>query len=180
MHSICVGLFNYMNEKDKKTLFLKEYSELFDYVYRYICFRVPQKEEAEDLVSEVFLQAYHRLSDFDAGKGNLRQWITGIAKNKLLMYWRRRVIHIDLDAIPERILSNNIHADFALDKTMLIERIFHDQCDDIKALLAFRYIDGLTYEEIALCVNKKPDSVRKFFSRLHKRLEETYKEHYDK
>lgn len=167
-----------MNEQQKKALFAKSYSELFDYLYRYVCYRVPQREEAEDLVSEIFLQGYHRLNDFHPEQGQLRQWMTGIAKNKLLMYWRRRPVQVDLDSIPEiPDLVQGTALQF-LDQSMLVERLLSHVSEDLKSLIAFRYVDGLSHEEIAQMIGKQPAAVRKCFSRLHKQLQEIYQEHY--
>ena len=167
-----------MNEQEKKNLFLREYSNLFDYVYRYVCYRVPQREEAEDLVSETFLQAYHRLWDFDPSRGQLRQWLTGIAKNKLLMHWRRRVVRVGLDAVAEIPDGQEGETLALLDHKLIVEKLLDHVSDDMSALLAFRYVDGLSYEEIAEILGKEAAAVRKSFSRLHKQLQKVYEEHY--
>jgi len=167
-----------MNEQEKKQLFSREYSELFDFVYRYVRYRLPQKEEAEDLVSEVFLQAYHKLSEFDPIKGGLRQWMTGIAKNKLLMHWRRRVVKVDLDSVGEITNEDDKQALAFLDSKLLVEKLLSHVSDDMKALLAFRYVDGLTFDDIAQVIGKEGTAVRQCFSRLHKKLQEIYEEIY--
>ena len=177
----CIVLTNRlfcMNHHKKKKLFSEEYSELFDYLYRYVCYRVPEREEAEDLVSESFLQAYHRLDDFDSDKGTLRQWLTGIAKNTLLMYWRRRSVQVDLDAIPELHDPQQEQIVCFLDQRLLVDQLLCQLSDDAKALVAFRYTDGLSHEEIAQLLGKHPAAVRKFFSRLHERLRNYYQKYY--
>lgn len=167
-----------MKEHEKKREFASQYSDLFNYLYRYVCYRVPQREEAEDLVSEIFLQGYHRLHHFDSGKGNLKQWLTGIAKNKLLMYWRRRVVQVDLDNLPEIIDTQQSSALQFIDQRLLLEKLLNHVSADLQALIAFRYQDGLSYEEIAEMIGKQPDAIRKCFSRLHKKLKGIYEEHY--
>jgi len=45
--------------------------------------------EPEDLLQEVWLRAYERLSEYDETRGSFRSWIFGIAKNVAYEFWRR-------------------------------------------------------------------------------------------
>ncbi len=57
------------------------FSQHYDAVYRYIYGRLGQKEEAEDLASQVFLEALQSIASFnDTGKP-LAAWFFGIARN---------------------------------------------------------------------------------------------------
>ncbi|MEY9965860.1 RNA polymerase sigma factor (sigma-70 family) [Streptacidiphilus sp. MAP12-16] len=44
---------------------------------------------ADDLLSAVWLAAYERRADYDAGLGPVRGWLFGIARNHVLAHWRR-------------------------------------------------------------------------------------------
>ena len=57
------------------------YSEHYDSMYRYLYSRLGKKEEAEDLASQVFLEALQAIDSFvDMGKP-LGAWLFGIARN---------------------------------------------------------------------------------------------------
>ena len=43
---------------------------------------------ADDLLSEVWLQAYTSRRTFDSAKGTLRTWLFGVARNVLAAHWR--------------------------------------------------------------------------------------------
>lgn len=66
-------------------------AEVFDRnyadVYRYLARRVPVTV-AEDLASEVFVQAASRAKTFDPERGGLRGWIFGIATHQLSRHYR--------------------------------------------------------------------------------------------
>lgn len=66
-------------------------AEVFDRnyadVYRYLARRVPAAV-AEDLASEVFVQAAIRAKSFDPERGGLRGWIFGIATHQLSHHYR--------------------------------------------------------------------------------------------
>ncbi len=159
-----------MTLQEKKKHLSREYSDLFDYLYRYVCFRIGNRADAEDVVSVCFLQAYGRLNDFDPEKGNLKQWLTGVAKNQLLMYWRAQKTFIDLDEIAEMVGEDYDPTD-RIDAMMKIEHLFDQLDEKDRVLLTMRYIDGLSHEQIAQEIGKQPAAVRQYFSRLNKRIQ---------
>ena len=91
----------FMNSRlrKKQKHFLQHYDDLFDFVYKYIRYRLAGDSSTDDVVSETFLKAYEQLERFDEARGSLRQWMTGIAKNQLLMHWRKQKVEIGLDDI---------------------------------------------------------------------------------
>lgn len=159
-----------MTLRQKKLLFSRNYSDVFDVVYRYVCVRVRDRSDAEDVVSETFLQAYTRLSEFDPEQGNLRQWLIGIAKNKMLMYWRSKKTFVDLESL-EEIIGGNERVAEQVGAKLELERIFDQLSEKERVLMIMRYVDQMTHEEIAEAIDKQPDAVRKYFSRLIQRLE---------
>jgi RNA polymerase sigma-70 factor (ECF subfamily) len=70
-------------------------TEAFGQIYRdyalplrsYLASHVYHVDEVDDLAQEVFLAALARLSTFHRG-GDLGAWLCGIARNKLLVYYR--------------------------------------------------------------------------------------------
>ena len=161
-----------MDIQQKHQQFEQSYPELFDYTYRYVRFRIYHTQEAEDLVADIFRMAYEKLDDFDEERGNLRQWITGIMRNKVVEYWRSRKINLPLEDVETTLLSFiNKHAlEEQLDGDAFFEQLMEHLSLEQKALFTLRYVDGLTYEEIARQVKKQPGAIRNVFSRLHRKL----------
>ncbi|OGL94734.1 hypothetical protein A2348_02335 [Candidatus Uhrbacteria bacterium RIFOXYB12_FULL_58_10] len=62
-----------MDQNEKQRQFTREYRQLFDFLYRYVRYRVPSVEDAEDVVSDVFVQAYARLDGYEPLLGTFRQ-----------------------------------------------------------------------------------------------------------
>lgn len=154
-----------MDLDQKKIAFENSYPELFDSVYRYTIYRIPQLQEAEDTVSEIFFTAYKNLSIYDPKKGGLKTWIFQISKRKIIDYWRRQKNIVDLkflETFPsENEIANNI------DHELLIRELNSKLTSEQKAFFALKYIDDLTYEEIAALTCKKTINIRKIFSRMH-------------
>jgi len=82
------------------------YAEYFDRIYAYLCCRVGP--DAEDVAAQVFRKALAKTAQYDSTRGNVSQWLFGIARNEANYHLRmailRRVIPLDLlhDAIPSR------------------------------------------------------------------------------
>lgn len=158
-----------MNENLNKLK--KEYSRLYTYLYRYVAYRIPHREDAEDLVSDIFLTALDKLDEYDEDKGNLRQWLTGIARYRILNYWRQKKPIVSLEAVfqipdptfPTKILGR-------ISRQLEVEVILKHAKPEAKALLAMRYQDDMTYKEIAELLDEEPDAIRQRFSRLHRNL----------
>lgn len=64
------------------------YKEYFNPVFNYIMIRVQNEPLAEDLAASVWQKVLRKLDTFDANKGNLRQWLFGIARNEINMHYR--------------------------------------------------------------------------------------------
>ena len=169
-----------MTLRAKQEQFAEEYSELFDFIYRYIYRRLFDRDEADDLVSETFLKAYRELERFDPERGALRAWLTGIAKHELLSHWRRKRPTVSLE-FEECLVDPSTGKSFtdALDDRLLAEKMYAQLPAESKSLVALRYVDGLTYEEIAEVTGKEPSAMRQFFSRLHRALKVEFQEVHD-
>jgi RNA polymerase sigma-70 factor (ECF subfamily) len=169
-----------MTLPEKQELFAREYPDLFDFLYRFIQSRLFDREEADDVVSEAVTKAYSQLERFDPERGNLRQWLTGIAKYELLTHWRRKKPTVSLE-FEERVPDPKTGEAFTetLDQTMLAEKIYADLPAETKTLVALRYVDDMTYEEMAEVTGKEAPALRQFFSRLHRTLKLEFQEAHD-
>lgn len=156
---------------DQQQLLLDVYPVLFDRVYRFICSRVPNKEDTKDITQEVFLKGFTHMDQFDTEKGNCEQWIITIARNSIIDYWRGHTEIKQLEDIEEVATEIHRHATSDMDFELRISGLTLEE----QALLRLRYIDDLTYAQIAGAMGKKPNAVRTTFSRLHKKLQLSWK-----
>ncbi|MFI9597675.1 RNA polymerase sigma factor [Nonomuraea sp. NPDC052265] len=74
---------------DDPELFALLYDRYFTEVYRYLAARLG-REQAEDLVADAFLLAFHGRHGFDPQRGTVRSWLFGIATNVVARHRRRK------------------------------------------------------------------------------------------
>lgn len=166
-----------MDLLQKQQLFAREYSQLFDDLYRHVRFRITQKQAAEDIVSETCLKAYGALDKFDPDQGNIRQWLFGFAKNEILMFWRKTKITIDIEQWVEPLEPGKVRQFFEhLDERLLVERILGSLDPQVRLLLTLKLEQGWSFEELAEVAGKEPATIRKFFSRLYQHLRIQFKQ----
>lgn len=154
------------------TDFERHYSELFDYVYRYVFVRLKDAASTDDLVSSIFLSAFEKQHQYDSEKGTWRQWITGIARNAVFHHWKTVHQHFDLEevSLSEALETDHLEELRKWDQKVQFQKIMDSVIPEIRMLLVLRYEEDLTYDDIAELLKKTPAAVRKTFSRLHQQL----------
>ena len=72
-------------------------------VGRFVKFRIPVQEDAEDVLQEVFLTAYQKFSQLK-NRSAFKAWLLSIARNKCNDYFRRKAgqYEIPLDMLSEK------------------------------------------------------------------------------
>ncbi len=72
------------------------YTEYRDKVSRYVFCKLRNKNDAEDLVSEIFLKVYENLDKFDANLASVSTWIYTITQNTVTDYFRSNRTYSEL------------------------------------------------------------------------------------
>lgn len=138
-------------------------SELYD-MYHLVIFRqllgiVKQREEAEDLLQEVFNQIWSKAGTFDPDRGSVYTWMTTMSRNKGLDFLRskahKRSQKTDYD--PDEFILTSIPAsdETPLDETILAERshllklALQQIPDEQQQVLKIAYFEGYSQSEIA-------------------------------
>jgi len=127
--------------------FEKIYRTHVDAVFRYALRTVGNRELAEDITSDAFLELYRHLDSIDAAR--LPAWLYTVARNRAVDYWRRRALEqrhaqelIQVEAAPESGLD--VEA-WLLRETTL--KPVHRVC------LILHFVHGMTRGEISRRLN---------------------------
>lgn len=110
---------------------------------------VRERSDAEDVVQEVFVQAWRQAARFDAGRGSPEAWLCTIARSRALDRLRRRAARREdlADDTPGRepARSATPQAEIGLAVRQALAGLSPDQRD----ALELAYYEGLSQSEIA-------------------------------
>lgn len=155
--------------------FRRLYLELYDPVNRYVQRRVPQREDAEDLVSLVFQRFLQRLDGFDPARGSVMTWVVTMARSAVIDHHRRsRPADGDVDELAEVLAGN--HADalqhLVQDEELhTVYRLLSRQPADIREMFALRFGQGLRVREVATVMGMGEDAAKQRFARTFRKLQ---------
>jgi len=144
--------------------FSKLYDLYFPKIFRYISWRVGNKSDTEDLVSEIFTKVLSKIDTFEWQKGaTFSSWVFRIAHNSLIDYYRakQKNNYINIDDLPE-IEADEILPDEDYDRRQLFKKLLKmiQELPDRQAeIITMRFFTGMKNKEIAKVLEIKEKSV---------------------
>ena len=120
--------------------------------------------DAEDVLSEVFLQVARDIATFDGEETGFRSWVFTIAHHRLIDARRHAARRpVELAAEPPEPLDR---ADYAAEEALTrigtaeVRRVLESISEDQRAVLLLRVIGDLSIEDVAKAVGKRPGAVK--------------------
>jgi RNA polymerase sigma-70 factor (ECF subfamily) len=125
---------------------LGEFYDLFSGLVNALALRILRDgSEAEDVVQEVFLQAWRQASRFDAARGTPEAWLCMMARSRALDRLRRRVSRredpSEAAPAPTDVPRN--------EEALAVRKAIGTLSDGQRRALELAYYEGLTQTEIA-------------------------------
>lgn len=148
------------------------YEENYARIYNYLYGSLLHRQKTEDLTSEVFFEALRTFSRFDTTRGSPRAWLTGIARHRLLDYFRRAASRPEVltEAPPEEGAEQKKSweeaSTLSCPENEAAERILGSLSQREREFLELRYGLELTDGEIALIYGTSREAIRKRYERL--------------
>ena len=142
--------------------------ELYDR-YRLILFGLlvrilNSREEAEDVLQEVFLQVWRRAMDFDENRGRPFTWLVTLARSRGIDRLRnlaaRERVAIAGAQEPSEEISDAVADAYRSEQRDLITSALAQLPEEQKRPLMLAYFDGLTQSEIANKLNAPLGTVK--------------------
>ena len=141
--------------------------------------------EIGDVVQETFLAAARGARQFDPGRGTLWSWLAGIAHHQAASFWRRSGRTARLRALAEerqgelrRSLDGPKLPDELCEQRELVDfvrYVLSEIAADYAALLAAKYLDEQTLEEIAQQFGISVDAAKSKLARARREFREKFK-----
>ncbi|MCX6763296.1 MAG: RNA polymerase sigma factor [Candidatus Moranbacteria bacterium] len=155
-------------------------------LFAYLYLLIGSKEEAEDLLQDVFIKAFRHLDSVDT-KRKFSSWIYRIAHNEAVNFMKRRRLKrfisweevtstkdkletMDTNDNPEKIWSRK-------EERNKVNEAIEKLPQKYQQVLLLRYFNNNSYEEISRIIDKPLNTVGTLLNRAKKRLlEEIMKE----
>ncbi len=135
-------------------------------IFRYVFFRIGERNRAEDLTGEVFVRLLENVGSFQLGPHGhalaLTGWIYRIAHNLIIDEYRRQKVRADRDPLPEgweETANPDLPLDFHLTRADL-QFAIRQLTDDQQTVILLRFDEGMTSAEIAGILGKTETAVK--------------------
>ena len=156
---------------DREARLSRVYESTRAEILAYLLRRAPQREDAADLLGEVYLSAWRRIDDVPHGD-NARLWLYGVARRVLANYHRRgRTVQHVAGVLRAELIAGDIAAIDTTDAKIVAVHEALDTLDpDQRELLTLTAWEELTPAEIARMTGEAPGTVRVRLHRARARL----------
>lgn len=139
------------------------FARYVDPVHRFLYSRVGNREDAEDLTSEVFLKA-SRLLDKERPEASIASWLFTVARTVLADHWRRyyrtgasvALDELQLAEVPES--KKSVESSAATLK--LVEHVLSNLPERYRRVLELRFLRGYSIQETAREMSITPENVK--------------------
>jgi RNA polymerase sigma-70 factor (ECF subfamily) len=134
---------------------------------------------AEELNQEAWLEAIRGIDQCDAARGTFRNWLFGIARRRVALYFRRRAVAgsptmfsdqceecVEWDGgsvLPEDVLEQVERASVVRAAMLLLP-------SDRRQVLVWKYVQGLSVEAIAVRMGRTDKAVESLLSRAREQM----------
>lgn len=145
---------------------------------------VPNKEDAEDIAQEVFLEVFNSIGKFK-GNSKLSTWIYRITTNKCLEFIRKRntkkrfafmqsILGTEIPIDKTSYFTEMNHPGVILEnkeKSEMLFRAINELPDAQRVVFTLSKVDGKSYQEISDITDKSLSSVESLMFRAKKNLQ---------
>jgi len=163
-----------------KEAFIKVYDETVNDIHRFVYFKIGNREEANDLTSQIFLKTWNHIQNNSLEDSKtLRALLYKIARNTIIDHYREtgNKISVSLDdednkidvvdnaQDPEEKMDQEANMELIKSKLPLLK-------EEYREVIIMKFINDLTLEEIADISGKKKGNVRVLLHRALNALKE--------
>jgi RNA polymerase sigma-70 factor (ECF subfamily) len=130
-------------------------------IYGFVFSQVGNREEAEDITSQIFLKVYNSLSRFE-GRGSLEGWLFQIARVTVNDHWREKY-RLPSVPLPDGldIVENEVPPDFNRgSRDARVQQILEALPPNYRDVLQYRFLKRCTVRETAAALQLTETNVK--------------------
>jgi len=143
---------------------LQQDDQAFSYLYDnyspalfgIVCQIVPDKVVAADVLQDVFINIWRKISSYDEAKGRLFTWMLNIARNAAIDKIRSKSYQNSLKNQPLTETVNTMAANAVVNPTINdvgLKKLVNKLKKEYRDLVELSYFQGFTHEEISKVLN---------------------------
>jgi RNA polymerase sigma-70 factor, ECF subfamily len=148
-------------EGDADTISLL-YERYHTSIFRYLYYRVGDRETAEDLTSEVFVRMLRFLGSFQPPAASFQAWLFQIARNLSTDHFRKNSIH-KIVQLEENLVTSDSNPADTVDQILTSEKLLNALSklnEDQREVIILRFIVEMPISEAARSLNKTEDAIK--------------------
>ncbi|TYQ14573.1 UNVERIFIED_CONTAM: RNA polymerase sigma-70 factor (ECF subfamily) [Acetivibrio alkalicellulosi] len=161
------------NEKDFSLIVDRYYQKLIYFFFKMNLAR----EDAEDIVQEVFIKVYKNLYKYNEG-WCFTTWLYKIAVNTfndLLKKKRLKTTNIDVDTLESDLNFKDLSIDNVHNR-IIVKTMLDSMDNETKTIMILRYFYSFSFKDIGVIVNSSQDAVKMRVCRERGRLNKMFSE----
>lgn len=139
------------------------------------------REDAEDILQEVFIKAYQNLNDFDLNF-KFSNWIYSITHNATISVFRKKKVRPQTVSWEDKDLNNILESTLDVENTSLhkltykqILKIINQMPLKYKDVLILKFVEEKDYREISDILHKPMGTIATLINRAKKSLKQELK-----
>lgn len=155
------------------------YNTYYPQVYKYICRKIGDPVQAEDLAMDAFVACLQKFETFDPQKASFATWLYVIVNNKLKNFYRDRKPTEELDEnvqLPQSFEDEVAAAGYLDDMRNKLLEALKTLPELERKIVVYKHFKNKTADEIADLLSMTPVNVRVRLSRALKKLRAYFEE----
>ncbi len=149
-------------QKHDEEAFAELYERYFDKIYRYVCLKIGNRVEAEDMTQQVFVNALHSISSFKWRGLPFSAWLFRIAHNQVVDYLRKKTRQ-PLSPLNELITASGDNPQKITEQKINIEQLVlatKGLTSAQQEVIALRFAGDLPISQVAKIMGKSEGAIK--------------------
>ncbi|HEX7976747.1 MAG TPA: sigma-70 family RNA polymerase sigma factor [Anaerolineales bacterium] len=149
-------------QKGDLTVISALYEQYHLSIFRYLYYRVGDRQAAEDLTSEVFLRMLRYLAGFHPPSATFQAWLFQIARNLATDYFRQAGPRNPVQ-LEENVISGSDDPVTTVEHSLTREglrKALNRLTDEQRDVILLRFVAGMPIAEAAQSLNKSEDAIK--------------------